>query len=156
VTTRRSLASLTSIVLGKPPIGTAAWQKVVDFTERCKRAGFGAAISEDVRGVLWSKLIGLSTQSALTTASRRPSGDLYNDPEIVEVATALIAEASAVARAQGVQLPDGLEGEWLRMRYNGSVQMIRCLTLVRCLQPCLPMRITNLDDLCWYPSNAIR
>jgi 2-dehydropantoate 2-reductase len=109
----RYTGAMSSLVIGEPPEGSVAWHTIVDFSARCKRAGIGVETSKDVRSVLWEKLIGLSTHSALTTASRRPSGNLYNDPDVIEVADALITEAIAVARAHDVQLSDGLKDAWL-------------------------------------------
>lgn len=114
----RYTANISSMVVGKPAAGTPAALKVADFAERCQRAGFGITLSDDVRAVLWSKLVGLSTFSALTSAARRPLSELYADPESLEVVAALIAEAAAVARAQGVQVSATLEQEWLE-RFKG-------------------------------------
>jgi 2-dehydropantoate 2-reductase len=108
----RSVGGLGSIEFGAPP-GEAARAKALDFAARCRRAGFGAEMVEDVRGALWNKLIGLASNAALTSAARLPAGPLYRDPDVVAVAAALVAEAAAVARAQGVSLPDDIEQVWI-------------------------------------------
>ena len=94
-------SAMSSIEFGAPE-SEAARTAVRDFAERCRRAGFAAEMVGDVRGALWNKLIGLASNAALTSAARLPAGPLYTDPDVVEVATALVAEATAVARAQGV------------------------------------------------------
>src|SRR5206468_2447583 len=84
-----------------------------DFAERCRKAGFGAQMTEDVQSALWTKLIGLAANSALTSAARLPAGPLYSDPDVIEVVAAMIAETAAVARAAGVSLPNDVEETWL-------------------------------------------
>jgi 2-dehydropantoate 2-reductase len=105
----RYVGEMSSIVFGAPADDGGAHARATDFVERCRRAGFGAEMPGDVRGALWSKFIGLVTNAALTSASRLPAGPLYSDPDVVEVAAALIAEATAVARAAGVAVPADIE-----------------------------------------------
>jgi 2-dehydropantoate 2-reductase len=95
----RYTGAMSSIVFGAPAGNAAARDKAVDFAERCRRAEFSAEMTDDVRGALWNKLIGLSANAALTTASRLPAGQLYADPDVLAVAAALIGEATAVPRA---------------------------------------------------------
>lgn len=108
----RATSSMSSIEFGAPADDEAR-ALGADFAARCKRAGFGAEMTGDIRGALWNKLIGLASNAALTSASRLPAGPLYTDPEIVDVARALVGEAASVARAQGVHLPDGIEEVWV-------------------------------------------
>jgi 2-dehydropantoate 2-reductase len=114
----RYTSAMSSIVFGAPDGDDAASAKAIDFAERCQRAGFGAEITDDVRGALWNKLIGLSANAALTSAARLPAGPLYSDPDVLEVAAALVGETIAVARAQGVSLPADLADTWLA-RFKG-------------------------------------
>lgn len=114
--------AMSSIEFGAAK-GTEARATLLDFAERCRRAGFGAQMVEDIRGALWNKLIGLASNAALTSASRLPAGPLYTDPDVVEVAAALVAEATAVARAQGVELPQDIEQTWIGRFKNFPPQM---------------------------------
>jgi 2-dehydropantoate 2-reductase len=113
----RSVSGMSSIEFGAPQ-GEAARAKAADFAARCRRAGFGAEMVEDARGALWNKLIGLAANAALTSAARLPAGPLYSDPDVVSVAAALVGEAAAVARADGVSLPDDIEKTWVG-RFKG-------------------------------------
>jgi 2-dehydropantoate 2-reductase len=88
---------------------SSARARTAEFVERCRRADFGAQMTGDVRTVLWNKMIGLSTNAALTTAARLPAGPLYADPDVLAVAAALIGEATAVARALGIAVADNIE-----------------------------------------------
>jgi 2-dehydropantoate 2-reductase len=109
----RYTGAMSSIIFGAPPDGGVARSKAADFAARCQRAGIGAEMTADARSALWSKLIGLAANAAMTTAARLPAGPLYSDPDIVEVVAALIAEATAVARADGASLPDDIDETWL-------------------------------------------
>lgn len=114
----RYTSDMSKMVVGQPAAGGAALRTITDFVASGQRAGFAVELSADVRAVLWGKLVGLSAGAAITTASRRPVGDLYHDPETLEVVAALMAEAAAVGRHAGVQLPPGVEAEWLA-RFKG-------------------------------------
>jgi 2-dehydropantoate 2-reductase len=96
----RYIGNMSRIVFGAPPQDDElAGAKVAEFVERCRHAGIAAEIAEDVRVVLWTKLLGLAANAALTAAARLPAGLLYQDPDVLAVATALVAETAAVARA---------------------------------------------------------
>jgi 2-dehydropantoate 2-reductase len=112
----RYVGNMSRIVLGAPPQDDQlAGAKVAKFVERCRHAGIAAEIAEDVRVVLWTKLLGLAANAALTAAARLPAGLLYQDPDVLAVATALVAETAAVARAAGVPLPDGVAAQNLAL-----------------------------------------
>ena len=109
----RYTGAMSSIVFGAPrgEVGgnDAAREKAADFVERCKRAGFSAEMTGDIQTALWTKFIGLAANAALTSAARLPAGPLYSDPDVIEVAAALIAEGTAVARAAGAKVPADIE-----------------------------------------------
>jgi 2-dehydropantoate 2-reductase len=118
----RYASDMSSLVFGAPT-DPGLQATATGFVERCRRAGFGAEMVDDVRGALWNKLIGLSANAALTSASRLPAGPLYTDPDVVAVAVALVAEATAVARALGVDLPDDIEQTWVERFKNFPPRM---------------------------------
>jgi 2-dehydropantoate 2-reductase len=109
----RYTGAMSSIVFGAPEGDGAARAKAADFAERCRRADIGIEMTDNARSALWSKLIGLAANAAMTTAARLPAGPLYADPEILQVVASLIAEATAVARADGADLPADIEETWL-------------------------------------------
>lgn len=113
----RATGGMSSIEFAAPD-GEAPRARGADFAARCQRAGFAATVVEDISGALWNKLIGLASNAALTSASRLPAGPLYTDPDVVEVARALVGEAAAVARAQGVALPADIVDTWVG-RFKG-------------------------------------
>ncbi|MCC2654425.1 MAG: 2-dehydropantoate 2-reductase [Microvirga sp.] len=105
----RHNGAMSAIVVGTPE-GSSARAKTAEFVERCRRAGFGAEMTGDVRTALWTKMIGLSANAALTSAA----GLLYADPDVLAAAAGLIGEAAAVARALGMAVADDIEEVALR------------------------------------------
>jgi 2-dehydropantoate 2-reductase len=100
----RYTSDMSAINFGAPADATLR-AKATAFIDSCSKAGFRADMVDDVMSSLWEKFIGLSTNAALTTAARLPAGLLYGDPDVMEVARALMQEAAAVARAAGARLP---------------------------------------------------
>ncbi|HEY1933254.1 MAG TPA: 2-dehydropantoate 2-reductase [Acetobacteraceae bacterium] len=113
----RATSGMSSIEFAAPD-GNEARALAADFAARCQHAGFGAEMTDNIASALWNKLIGLASNASLTSASRLPAGPLYTDPDVVDVARALVGEATAVARAQGVELPAGIEDTWVG-RFKG-------------------------------------
>ncbi|MEI7871164.1 MAG: 2-dehydropantoate 2-reductase [Alphaproteobacteria bacterium] len=105
----RYTSAMSSIVFGAPQGDEAARAKAADFVERCRKAGFSAEMTDDIQSALWTKFIGLAANAALTSAARLPAGPLYSDPDVIEVAAALIAEGASVARAAGAKVADDIE-----------------------------------------------
>ncbi len=69
-----------------------------------EQAEVPATVSSPEAQILWSKLVRLNALALTTSATDRPIGFIRTDPEWREVLMACIAEASAVARAQGAQM----------------------------------------------------
>ncbi len=105
----RYTSAMSSIVFGAPQGSDAARARAADFVARCQKAGFSAEMVDDIKTALWKKFIGLAANAALTSAARLPAGPLYSDADVLEVATALIAEGTAVARAAGASVPADIE-----------------------------------------------
>jgi 2-dehydropantoate 2-reductase len=91
-------------------------------TERVRRvadtfnaAGLLTRVSDNIRGTIWDKLLVNVATGALAAITRLPYGGLYQVPEIRDCALAAVAEAMAVARAQGVALSYAdAEGPWIK------------------------------------------
>lgn len=103
----RYTSDMSAITFGAPP-DEALRAAATAFIDSCRKAGFKADMVDDVMSSLWGKFIGLSTNAALTTAARLPAGPLYSDPDVLEVARALLQEAVAVGRAAGATLADDI------------------------------------------------
>ena len=83
----------------------AAFPGARKLVSAAAEAGFTCRVSTDIRTELWKKFVLLSANAALTCLARTPAGKVYTDPEMIEIARAALAEAVAVAHAEGVVLP---------------------------------------------------
>lgn len=81
--------------------------------ERLTGAGFDVRIGESERAVLWDKLVRLAPLAAATAATQRSLGELRTDPEWRATLEAAVAEACAVAGADGVILTTAAQWETL-------------------------------------------
>ena len=66
-------------------------QRGEDFLALCQKAGFDATLSEQIVTELWMKFILLATNAGITAATRRPLGELRDDPDIRPVMTGRLA-----------------------------------------------------------------
>lgn len=72
------------------------------------QAGIPTEVSDNVRGALWAKLVINCAYNALSAIVQQPYGWLMAQDDASAVIDDLVAECLAVARADGVQLPDGI------------------------------------------------
>lgn len=70
-----------------------------------RQAGVDVVVSTDARLVVWEKFVVLAPNAILTTACQAPMGPIRETPEGAALYRALIEEAVAVGRAEGVALP---------------------------------------------------
>jgi len=70
--------------------------------------GAESILSDDVHVDLWRKFAFICAQAGMTAATRLPTGPVRDTPETWAMYRRVIAEAVAVGRAEGVDLPDGL------------------------------------------------
>ncbi|WP_336339277.1 2-dehydropantoate 2-reductase [Haloarcula brevis] len=75
--------------------------------------GVDAVLADDVRVELWRKFAFICAQAGMTATTRRPVGDIREHEASWEMYRRLIEEVCAVARAEGVALPDETVSEWL-------------------------------------------
>lgn len=68
------------------------------------RAGLHTALSDNIVGVMWDKLLVNVSTGALSSITRLTYGELYKVEQVETCALAAVAEAMAVARACGVAL----------------------------------------------------
>jgi 2-dehydropantoate 2-reductase len=71
-----------------------------------ERAGVKCRASDNVDGELWEKLIANSAYNALSALSRQPYGPILSSPWSRELMPQVVAEALAVARAEGVRVEE--------------------------------------------------
>jgi 2-dehydropantoate 2-reductase len=78
--------------------------------EPLSRAGFDIHVEPNERAVLWEKVVRLAPLAAATAITQRTLGELRDDPDWRATLEAAVAEACAVAAADGVSLNP--EAQW--------------------------------------------
>jgi len=79
----------------------------------CQGAGIDATLSPAIATEIWRKFLFLAPFAASTCAARGPIRLVREDPARWSEFEAMVAEAAAVAQAQGVGLPEGIVEERL-------------------------------------------
>ena len=74
--------------------------------DACGPAGFQSTLSSDINVDIWTKFVRLSVFSAMTAVTRCPIGVIVNDPDLLAMLKTAVREATAVAHAKGVPVPD--------------------------------------------------
>jgi 2-dehydropantoate 2-reductase len=69
-----------------------------------QKAEIDAALSDDIRAVLWEKFAFICAQAGVTAAVRLPIGDIRAVPEGLELFRCVVEEVREVAAAEGVGL----------------------------------------------------
>jgi 2-dehydropantoate 2-reductase len=77
-------------------------KRAEEFLALCLKAGFDATLSDQIQTELWMKFVLLATNAGITAATRRPIGELRDDPDIRPVMMAALQEVFAVGKAKGV------------------------------------------------------
>ncbi|GCF15430.1 2-dehydropantoate 2-reductase [Haloarcula mannanilytica] len=86
-------------------------QALDDALSACE--GVDAVLADNIRVELWRKFAFICAQAGMTATTRRPVGDIRETEPSWEMYRRLIEEVCAVARAEGVDLPDDTVSEWL-------------------------------------------
>ena len=81
-------------------------QRLERFLAACAPAGFQATLSDRIDVDIWTKFVRLSVFSGMTAVTRCPIGPIVDDPELFAMLKNAVREATAVARAKGVAVPD--------------------------------------------------
>jgi 2-dehydropantoate 2-reductase len=97
------------LVIGGARGSAAGARRAREVAAMFERAGVPCTVSADVDADLWVKLIVNCAYNPLSALARLQYGRMLAQPEGPELMRAVVAEAAAVARAEGVNLPeDGL------------------------------------------------
>jgi 2-dehydropantoate 2-reductase len=95
------------LVLGAWPGAPAA--AVGTVADTFERAGVACRASDDIRAELWTKLVMNATFNAMSALAHARYGALVAAPGAVATMRAIVGECVAVARADGVRLPEADE-----------------------------------------------
>lgn len=88
------------------PLHDGQKERLDAFVRACQAAGIDATLSEDIRAALWEKFVFLVAISGITALTRQPVGVVRADPDMRATLQALMDETWALARAEGVALPE--------------------------------------------------
>jgi 2-dehydropantoate 2-reductase len=105
------------------------------LSERClaiegtfRRAGFSTVISNNINGVLWAKAVVNSAINPISAITRVRNGEVRKTPGLREIASRVISEGSAAARANGIHLeppPKALLGRVLALTAGNKSSMLQ-------------------------------
>jgi 2-dehydropantoate 2-reductase len=86
-------------------------------------AGVPTQVSDNVRGALWMKLVINCAYNAVSAIAQRPYGENVRSEGIEDVMRDVVDECIAVARAEGVRLPDDVLATVLKLVESMPTQM---------------------------------
>jgi 2-dehydropantoate 2-reductase len=118
----RQVGSFMRLVFGELEGGKSARGEA--FLGLCRKAGFDATHSDRIMTELWMKFILLASNAAMTAATRRPIGQLRDDPEIEPLFARAYAEVAAVGRAKGIAIPDDAVEKTIGFNRNAPPAMM--------------------------------
>jgi 2-dehydropantoate 2-reductase len=106
---RRAPAAVTVAGLGTThfgELGAAPGPRVAAAVAAFTAAGLPVASAADARVLTWTKYAHAVGVFGVSSLTRRPTGELFRRRPLIRAYRALIEEADAVARAEGVRLED--------------------------------------------------
>ena len=90
--------------IGEPTGGIS--ERVQTIAQALRAGGIETEVTDDINHVLWNKLVLLSVLGPVTAACQLPLGPILATQGMLHLFRTMFHEAIAVARSQGVHLPD--------------------------------------------------
>ena len=87
--------------------------RAVRFLELCEEGDVDAELSTDVAVDVWEKFVFICAQAGMTATVGLPVGEIRESSESWAMYRRLLEEVAAVARAEGVALPDDTVERWV-------------------------------------------
>ena len=109
----RHVGNAARLVFGEPRDGQS-W-RLETLEAACQGAGVEAVLSPRVDIEVWRKFVFLAPFAAATCIGRASIGAVREDPLLWRRFIAMVEEAAAVSRAQGVDLPPETEAERIEL-----------------------------------------
>lgn len=75
--------------------------------------GIEAVLADEIRVELWRKFTFICAQAGMTATTRLPVGEIRETDASWTMYRRIMEEVAAVARAEGVDLPESIVAEWL-------------------------------------------
>ncbi|MCC7371137.1 MAG: 2-dehydropantoate 2-reductase [Chloroflexi bacterium] len=97
--------------------GGSGSERVETLRAAFAEAKLNVAVPEDMRAELWDKFLFIVPFAGLTTLTRAPIGEILASEELTATLGQLLAEAAAVAKAEGVDFGDDVVQKrlgWMR------------------------------------------
>lgn len=76
-------------------------------------AGFGVTVDANMPGLLWHKFVFICGLSGVSSVVRQPIGAILRYPETTSLYRGVMEETAAVARAEGIALPERSVDTWM-------------------------------------------
>jgi 2-dehydropantoate 2-reductase len=132
----RHTGTMASFVFGE--LDGPRSERVDALSAALRAAGVDHRVSEDIGRDIWDKMAFLATFAGLTALMRLPIGRVREDAETRAMLRDGLREACAVARAQGIALPDDFVERTLercdRLPYEMKSSMLQDLERGRRLE----------------------
>ena len=109
------------MVFGEP-YETKSW-RLETLEAACRGAGIDAVLSPAIDLEVWKKFVFLAPFAGATCFGRTTIGAVREDPLLWRRFTAMVEETVAVARARGVDLPQGSEAERIELARKLPTEM---------------------------------
>ena len=87
--------------------------RVEQITKAFEATGQTIEVPDDIQVAIWSKLLSITTMSAITCITRLPMGPIFACPETRAMTRGFLVEGIAVARANAITIPDALVDEFM-------------------------------------------
>jgi 2-dehydropantoate 2-reductase len=114
----RQISQFRRIVLGE--MGGGRSDRIQSIYEVLNQIGITVEVSEDIRKVLWTKLVFIAAVSSIGSLTRLPMGEFRSVPETRDLLTRLMQEVEALARAQEINLEADVVQNWLDFIDNAA------------------------------------
>ncbi|WP_274651141.1 ketopantoate reductase family protein [Paenibacillus humicola] len=104
---------------------------------------FKVTLSDDIKRDMWEKYLFLTVLSGMTSAARKPLGDILADREAALFMEDMLAELTRLARAEGITFQEDINTK-IRGRF-AAVPKTMTSSMYRDLAGGLPLELENLQ-----------
>ena len=100
------IGSVRRVIFGE--LDGSRTERVERLLAEFRKAEIDSDLADDIRAVLWDKFAFLCALAGLTAVTRLPINELLAVPDTRELFREMVGEVALVARAEGVELADGI------------------------------------------------
>ena len=117
----RQVSQFRRIVFGE--LDGRRTNRVESIHKAFENTGITVEASEEIRKVLWMKLVFITAVSSVGSLTRLPLGEYRSIPETRSLLSSIMAETEAVGRAHGVRLDADVVAKWLEFIDSSAPQI---------------------------------